>query len=365
MNAFKFIFFSLLVFPLSFKSDFVHQSKKITDTYYTLADFPSVKKFDIHTHINTTDPTFINQAKKDNFKFLDIVDDRPFGLPMAEQQKIAIFDLGKFPQQMAFATTFKVKNFNDDDWAEKTIDDLKHSFSQGAHAVKIWKNIGLDLRDKNGKFVMIDDPRIDPVLNYLEENNIPVIGHNGEPKDCWLPLDKMLFSRDYYSAHPEYHMYLHPEYPSYQAQMDARDNVLKRHPKLRFVGAHLGSLEWSLDELAKRLDSYPNMSVDLSRMTNLQLHALQNHEKACNFFIKYQDRLVYGTDRAVNATQNKEALAKETHSEWLNDWKFYVTDDIITLNGFGTLKGLKLPKQVIDKIYFKNAEKWLSGINTK
>ena len=179
------------------------KTKVGADVYYTAEDFSSVKKFDIHIHINTNEGTFINQAQKDNFKFLDIVDDRPFGLPMAGQQKIAVSDLGEFPDQMAFATTFSVKDWNNNDWVEKTIADLKHSFSQGARAVKIWKNIGMDLRDKNGKFVMVDDPRIDSIISYLEKNNIPVIGHNGEPKDCWLPLDKMIFSRDYYGAHPE------------------------------------------------------------------------------------------------------------------------------------------------------------------
>jgi predicted TIM-barrel fold metal-dependent hydrolase len=335
--------------------------KQMAGVYYTAEDFSSVKKFDIHIHINTNEATFINQAQKDNFKFLDIVDDRPFGLTMSKQQKIAVSDLEKFPDQMAFATTFAVKDWNNSDWVEKTIADLKQSFSQGARAVKIWKNIGMDLRDKNGKFVMVDDPRVDSILNYLEKSNIPVIGHNGEPKDCWLPLDKMIFSKDYYGAHPEYHMYLHPEYPSYQDQMDARDNMLKKHPYLRFVGAHLGSLEWSLDELAKRLDKYPNMSVDLSRMSNLQLHALNNWQKTHDFFVKYQDRLVYGTDRAVNATSNKEELEKDIHADWVSDWQFYVTNNTITLKGFGKLKGLKLPKAVINKIYFTNAQKWLIG----
>ena len=198
------------------------------EAYYTLKDYASVKKFDIHIHINTAESIFIKQAKKDNFRFLDIVDDRPFGLPMAEQQKIAIVHQKEFPEQMAFATTFSVKDWNSKDWAEKTITGIKYSFSNGARAVKIWKNIGMDLRDKNGKFVMLDDPRLDPVFDYLVENHIPLIGHNGEPRDCWLPLDKMTFSKGYYGSHPEYHMYLHPEYPSYDDQIRARDNKIGR-----------------------------------------------------------------------------------------------------------------------------------------
>jgi len=141
--------------------------------------------------------------------------------------------------------------------------------------------------------------------------------------------------------------------------------MLGKHPNLRFVGAHLGSLEWSLDELGKRLDRYLNMSVDLSRMSNLQLHALKNWQKTYDFFIKYQDRLVYGSDRGVNAASDHPELKNNIHDAWMRDWIFLATGEPVVLEGFGELKGLQLPKGVIDKIYFKNAEKWLDGIPGK
>jgi predicted TIM-barrel fold metal-dependent hydrolase len=141
---------------------------------------------------------------------------------------------------------------------------------------------------------------------------------------------------------------------------------LEKYPDLKFVGAHLGSLEWSLEELAKRLDRFPNMRVDLSRITNLQLHTLNDREKTRNFFIKYQDRLVYGTDKAINSSTDSDGLSKNIHDAWVRDWIFFVTDDQITLPGFGNLSGLKLPADVIDKIYYRNAKNWLSaGITNK
>ncbi|MBM3401399.1 MAG: hypothetical protein FJY21_03645 [Bacteroidetes bacterium] len=208
---------------------------------------------------------------------------------------------------------------------------------------------------------MIDDPRLAPIFKFLVQNGIPLIGHNGEPRDCWLPLDKMTFSKSYYGAHPEYHMYLHPEYPSYKEHINARDKLLEMYPDLKFVGAHLGSLEWSLDELAKRLDRFPNMRVDLSRMSNLQLHAFNDRKKIRDFFIKYQDRLIYGSDKAINASIDPAELSKAIHEAWLRDWIFFVTDASISLAGFGKLNGLKLPVGVIDKIYYKNAKDWLSA----
>ena len=89
--------------------------------------------------------------------------------------------------------------------------------------------------------------------------------------------------------------------------------MLEKHPDLKFIGCHLGSLEWSLDELAKRLDKYPNMAVDLSRMTNLQIHTMNDWQKTHDFFIKYQDRLIYGTDRSVNSTNNPSGMKKNVH----------------------------------------------------
>lgn len=361
----------LTLLPILFISIVLHKVQifdsveKIIKTkqeeYYSLDDFKSVNKFDIHIHINTSETVFINQAQDDNFQFLDIVDDRPFGLPMDEQQKLAVLHSNNFPKQMAFATTFSVTGWNNKDWVENTISDLEHSFSIGAQAVKIWKNIGMDLNDETGNFVMIDNSRFDPILDFLAKKQITVIGHNGEPRDCWLPLDEMTFSKGYYSAHPEYHMYLHPEYPSYEDQIDARDNMLEKHPDLKFVGAHLGSLEWSLDELAKRLDKFPNMSVDLTRMSNLKLHTLRNRQKTREFFIKYQDRLIYGTDRSINASANSEELKKNVHERWVRDWEFYVSEKTISLSRFGELQGLRLPREVIDKIYYKNALEAIGG----
>lgn len=333
--------------------------------YYTVDDFKFIEKFDTHVHLNTDETAFVSQAEEDNIRFLDIVDDRPFGITMEEQQKIAIQQVKAFPNRIFWATTFPVKNWNDDDWQTQIISHLKNSLSEGAVAVKVWKNVGMDLKDKNGKFVMIDHKRFDSILDFMAKNNIPLIGHLGEPKDCWLPIEKMALkgNQNYYSAHPEYHMYLHPEYPSYEDQINARDKMLEKHPDLKFIGAHLGSLEWSTDELAERLDKFPNMAVDLARMSNLQLHAMADWQKTHDFFIKYQDRLIYATDRAVGATTNPTEMKKNVHDSRIRDWRFFTTDEEMSASGFeGVFRGLKLPREVIDKIYHKNAERWIPGI---
>ncbi len=367
----QFAFLSLLIVSV-----FLQQCSSTTKTasgtatavsYYNINDFATVEKYDTHVHLNVDDTTFIKQAKADNFRLLAVNVNPAYYPPIEEQRRIAIKLVKAFPKQLAYATTFSLDNWDSDGWQQKQLTYLKESFDKGAIAVKVWKNVGMELRDKNGKFVMIDDPKFDPLFDYLTKNHIPLIGHLGEPKNAWLPLEQMTIksNQSYFSKHPEYHMYLHPDYPSYDQLMQARDHVLEKHPRLQFIGAHLGSLEWSTEELAKRLDKFPNMAVDMAaRISHLQLQSVTDYEKVRNFFIKYQDRLIYATDLEAGGTINAPELEKKIHDSWTRDWNFLVGDAMMNSTGFdAAFKGLRLPKTIVDKIYRQNAQKWFPGIS--
>jgi hypothetical protein len=209
---------------------------------------------------------------------------------------------------------------------------------------------------------MADDAALNPVINFIKSRNLPVNGHLGEPCNCWLSLDQMTVSgdRNYFRENPQYHMFLHPEYPSYEDQIDARDNLLKKNPDLTFIGSHLGSLEYNVDSLALRLDRFPNMAVDMSaRIVHLQYQSSKDRDKVRNFIIKYQDRLLYGTDVSYLGSKDTEAFKKEMHETWMADWKYFATGDELKTRQFeGTFKGLLLPRDVVDKIYSRNAIKW-------
>ena len=337
--------------------------------YYTEKDFQSVSKIDAHMHIqNYADTVFINQAKEDNFRFLNLNVFKSGGKPIEEQQKFSAEMVKAFPGRNAWVTTFSLDNFNNKGWQEEVISYIKQSVENGAVGVKVWKNIGFFLKDEKGKLVMIDHPRFDPILDYLAKNHIPLIGHLGEHRNSWLPLEKMTVNgnRDYARAHPEEHMYLHPERPSYEDYINARDRMLEKHPDLVFIGAHLGSLEWSVDELAKRLDKFPNMSVDMAeRVSHLQYQALTEWQKVHDFFIKYQDRLVYGTDLRSSAMdivnkgiKDPAGIKMHAHEVWMRHWQFFTSDQMMRVPKVeGEFKGLKLPREVVDKIYRTNAVK--------
>ncbi len=334
-----------------------------TELYYTEADFDKVQKIDTHTHLNSKNTALAEQAKLDNFRLLAVNVDVPGDYPpLTTQFEYGIFQKNKFPDQVEKLTAFNLNNWKSVTWEDETITKLKSDFAKGALGIKIWKNIGMSYRDSANKLIMIDNPRFDKVINYIISQDKTVMGHLAEPKNCWLPLDSMTVNNDrsYFKEHPEYHMYLHPDYPSYEAQIQARDNFIERHPDMRFVGAHLGSLEWNVDELAKRLDKYPNMAVDMAeRICHLQHQSIKNYEKIRNFMIKYQDRIIYGTDVSIDNKRNGNEAKKELHYLWLSDWKYFVTNEKMTNERVnGSFIGLHLPKTVVNKIFHDNAVKW-------
>jgi predicted TIM-barrel fold metal-dependent hydrolase len=215
---------------------------------------------------------------------------------------------------------------------------------------------------------MIDDPGFDPVLGHVQSLGIPLIGHQGEPYNCWLPLEQMTTENDrsYFREHPQYHMYLHPELPSYEDQMSARDRMLTRHPQLRFIGAHMASLEWDVDRLAAFLDAHPTAVVDLAaRMTQVQYQSHRDREKVRRFFIRYQDRILYGSDLTFAPDAAPASFRSDAHTMWMSDWAYLATDETQHIGDLNAdVAGLQLPRETIDRIYYGNAERVLLGPRT-
>jgi predicted TIM-barrel fold metal-dependent hydrolase len=338
---------------------------------YTVADFERVRKFDAHVHANTDERAFLEIARKDGFEILSINVDYPDFPPLALQAQVAHTLQAADPGRFHFATTFSMAGFGSDHWTQETIRAIDSEIQRGALAVKVWKNIGMVEKDPEGRSIMLDDPGFDGVMRHIEALRVPLIAHQAEPKNCWLPLAAMTTENDrsYFRDHPEYHMYLHPEQPSYESLIAARDHFVARHPRLRFVGAHMGSLEWSVDALAKFLNAYPNATVDLAaRMTQVQYQSKSRRDAVRRFFIDYQDRILYGSDltqnpadepkRAQNPPVDTAEFPKEADAFWRSDWTYLATARVQHIDAIlADVKGLALPKRVVDKIYYGNAQR--------
>ncbi len=313
-------------------------------------------------HYNTDRPALLETARDENFRFISINSDIYFFPPIEEQERIILNQQKSFGHRLDYICTFPVKGFNEEGWLEKSIRTIQDSIAKGAVSVKIWKNIGMELRDQAGKLVMIDDPRLEPLFRFMTDHKIRFTGHQGEPRNCWLPIEEMTVKqdRDYFAEHPEYHMYLLPEFPSYEEQIQARDNILEKHPKLLFCGAHFASVEWSIEEIAKRLDRYPSMMVDTAeRICHLQHQSVTRFEDVRNFVLKYQDRIMYGTDIIDDGKLSDAELKTHMKKLWDRHWKYFTTGELQTSPKVSApFKGLDLPWEVIEKIYFKNARRF-------
>lgn len=322
-----------------------------------LENFP---KIDAHFHSTSYDPVYEKIAADYQIKYININTNAGVFPNMETQENIALAYIKKSPAHFAYITSFEMQGWESPNWYQDVFAKLKKSIDQGAVGVKIWKNIGMEIiKPDDRSFLMIDDPFFHPLFIYLSENKIPVLTHLGEPKNCWLPIEKMSSERNkaYYSKNPQFHAYLHPEIPTYERQIEARDYLIAKYPNLTLVGAHLGSLEWSYKELAKRLDLYPNFHVDLSsRLGHLQLQSISDYEGVRNFFIQYADRIMYGTD----AYDNPEKLINSL----INDWKYFTTNkDCHSLEVNGGFKGISLPEETLYKIYYANAKRIYSSLD--
>ena len=184
--------------------------------------------------------------------------------------------------------------------------------------MKVWKDIGMQLRDPDGRAVMIDDARFAPVF-ACRQRGVVVLGHQGEPRNAWLPLEQMTIrgDREYFAEHPQYHMSLHPEWPSYDAQLAARDRLLDKHPRLassactwrRSNGTSTASrISCAATRTPPSISRRGCCTCSSSRATD--------RDKVRRFFLEFQDRILYGTDFGRGRTTMRRLRRRRTRPGW-------------------------------------------------
>jgi predicted TIM-barrel fold metal-dependent hydrolase len=326
-----------------------------------LQAFAALDPIDTHVHAFKTDPSITDLLVRLRLHVLDICvadSQRSFGGLAAETARARSF-VQASKNHASLCVTFDPFAFEQKDFARDTVKELRQEFADGAVAVKIWKNIGMELKAPDGRYVMPDDPIFEPIYRAIAADNKTLIAHVAEPSSCWEPPNPDSPDYDYYNEHPEWYMYRHPDHPRKETILAARDHVLAENPKLRVVGAHLGSMETDVDEIAKRFDRYPNFAVDTA--ARMEYLMIQPREKVRNFLIKYQDRVLYGTDLEFLAADATPDALKDWQETYARDWKFLATDEMLAYRGH-QVKGLALPEPVLRRIFHDNAVQWIPGI---
>ena len=326
------------------------------------------RKIDVHTHYEQ-DPAFLvpllKQWNIEKSMLVETIKAGPEEEPDRTRWTNMVALHQRHPERLLLCTSFDASKIEEPDFAEQTIAQLEEDIAQGAVAVKIWKNIGMIHKDASGAYLQVDDPRLQPIWDFLTEQDIPVMAHIGEPRAAWRPLDPENPHYTYYSNNPEYHNYRNSDVPSWQTIMDARDRWLEQNPELTVIGAHLGSMAYDVDEIAKRLDAYPNFYVDTAeRFGDL---VIQPSDKVRDFLIAYQDRVLYGTDAhgfPPLDTLSEEELEEERQTlnqTFQQHWNYLTRADSMTFvksvaSFTAETRGLDLPPEVLQKIYAQNAE---------
>jgi predicted TIM-barrel fold metal-dependent hydrolase len=219
--------------------------------------------------------------------------------------------------------------------------------------------MGMEMKNRAGRWVMADDPAFEPIYRDIAAHHRTVVAHLAEPDSCWQPPNPASPDYEYYKGHPEEYAYAHPDWPSKAATLAARDHLMAENPKLRVVGAHLGSMETNVDDMARRFDRYPNFAVDMA--ARIPYFMLQPRDKVRAFLMKYQDRVLYATDLVVMPQAKIEDVLAEFRSTYERDWKFFSTDQSVEYMGH-TYQGLALPRPILRKLFHDNAVRWFPGI---
>lgn len=239
---------------------------------------------------------------------------------------------------------------SDSAWRTRLSDAVK----QGAGGLKLLKDLGLYLRDPEGKLIRPDDPRFDPVWQRAGELGIPVLWHCADPIAFFSPTSERNERWEELYRHPEWSFY-GKDFPSHQELIDARNRVIARHPKTTFICAHMADVPEDLAKLGSYLDQYPNMNVEIAaRVAELG----RQPYTARKFFLKYADRILFGTD---GVPPMSELIP---HWRFLETWDEYFPyeDNPFPPQGFWNIYGIGLPDDVLRKVYYENPARLIPAV---
>lgn len=263
-------------------------------------------------------------------------------------------------------------------YTERMVSDLVQAKALGARGIKIPKVLGLGARGPSGKLLTIDDSSLDGVFEKAGELGMPVAIHSGDPQAFWLEPSAQNERYEELQAHPSWSFFAphqRGEIPSWQGLFEAFVRRVARHPKTTFIGVHFGNAPEDPDLVAKVLDTYPNLMIDTAARLPAIGRRDSHHspERMRAFFLKYQDRILFGSDTAVGRAPDAlmfGSTGKEPPSEADGDrffeatWRYFETTDTdipspTPIQGRWTIAGLGLPRAVLEKIYYRNAVRLL------
>ncbi len=259
---------------------------------------------------------------------------------------------GRHPERFVIFANVDFAGIDEPGWGERAAAQLERDVKMGgAQGLKIFKNLGMFVKDASGRIVPADDPRIDPVWAKAGELGIPVLIHTGEPKPFFDPYDRF---NERWLELKEFPNRRRPpaEFGTFEEVMGEQHNLFRKHPRTTFINAHLGWLGNDLGRLGKLMDELPNMMTEIGAV----LAEIGRQPRAAReFMIRYQDRVLFGKDIWAPEEYWVYFRVLETADEYFDYYR--------RRHAFWQIYGLDLPDEVLKKLYYKNALRIIPGID--
>lgn len=263
---------------------------------------------------------------------------------------IAALNASKFSGRMVQFTDIDFRNVGPG-WAAKAVAQLEADKKAGALGIgEISKAFGLRIRKPDGSRLKIDDPELDPVWEAAGRLNLPVLIHTAEPQEFFEAID---FQNERWLELALYSDRRYPvgQFPRFEELIAERNRMFKKHPKTTFIAAHFAYHANDLARMTKLFDEMPNVYTEVGAI----LAELGRQPKAAHeFFVKYQDRILFGKDSYQPDEFPYYWRVFETNDEYFDYYRDY--------HAFWKLYGMGLPDDVLKKLYYKNALKLIPGL---
>lgn len=318
-------------------------------TEITRAKFPFI---DIHNHRRSEpDPADLEKmvAEMDAMNMRVLVN--LSGRSGEDLKKIVANYKGRYPERFVVFANIDFSGIDKPGYGERAARQLEEDVRNGAQGLKIFKNLGLTVTDSRGVRVPTDDPRLDPIFRKAGELGIPVLIHTGEPRSFFDPHDKY---NERWLELKQFPNRARPsaKFPSWEKVMKEQHDLFGKHPNTKFISAHFGWMANDLESLGKLLDRYPNVYTEVAAIV-AELGRQPKFARA--WFIKYQDRVLFGKDTYAPVEYHTYFRIFESSDEYFDYFR--------KRHAFWKMYGLGLPDEVLKKFYYKNALKLLPGID--
>jgi predicted TIM-barrel fold metal-dependent hydrolase len=306
---------------------------------------------DVHQHVNdamgigdSVDPhDLVAMMDRNNIRTITILT----GMWGDKLQQVLDRMVKPYPGRFLVFTQLDWSKIDDPDFSGEMVAQIDDSVRRGARGLKVLKDLGLEVRDKSGKLVTVDDPRLDPIWEECGKLGIPVAIHVTDPEAFFHPIDGKNERYEELITHPDWSFY-GPQFPSKESILEARDRTFARHPHTTFIALHLANWPENLAYVGQMLDSHPNVYVEFGAR-EAELGRQPRHSR--DFFIRYQDRVLFGTDNTPAEDMYRNMFRwLQTDDEYFDYWGY-------PAQGRWKIYGLNLPDSVLQKLYSQNAEK--------